>query len=51
MAAFTGAHGYANGLESVLDAATSLKSELDIEIQFIGDGALKPKLIKKKDKN
>ena len=52
VAAFTGAHGYANGLESVLDAAEILlkRSELDIEIQFIGDGALKPKLIKKKDK-
>lgn len=45
-AIFTGAHGFANGLDAVLDAAKILiqKKETDIEIQFIGDGILKPKL-------
>ena len=45
-AAFTGAHGIANGLDSVLNAAKLLidNNVLDIEIQFIGDGALKNKL-------
>ena len=46
---FTGAHGFANGLDAVLDAAKILiqNGEIDIEIQFIGDGVLKPKLIKR----
>jgi len=46
---FTGAHGFANGLDAVLDAAKILiqNGEIDIEIQFIGDGILKPKLIKR----
>ncbi len=49
IAVFTGAHGLANGLDSVLDAAKILinKSISDIEIHFIGDGALKEKLIKR----
>ena len=49
IAVFTGAHGLANGLDSVLDAAKILinKSINDIEIHFIGDGALKEKLIKR----
>ena len=47
--AITGAHGFANGLDAVLDAAKILiqNGEIDIEIQFIGDGVLKPKLIKR----
>ncbi len=49
IAVFTGAHGFANGLDAVLDAAKILiqNDEKDIEIQFIGDGVLKPKLIKR----
>ena len=49
IAVFTGAHGFANGLDAVLDAAKILiqNGEIDIEIQFIGDGELKPKLIKR----
>jgi glycosyltransferase involved in cell wall biosynthesis len=45
-AAFMGAHGIANGLDAVLDAARVLKARnrSDIEILFIGDGRLKPKL-------
>ena len=48
-AVFTGAHGYANGLDKVLDAAKLLlrNNIYDIEIQFIGDGALKNKLIQR----
>lgn len=49
IAVFTGAHGFANGLDAVLNAAKILlqKNEKDIEIQFIGDGILKPKLIQR----
>ena len=45
-AVFIGAHGIANGLDAVLDAAKILiqKGRNDIQIQFIGDGLLKPKL-------
>ena len=47
VAAFTGAHGIANGLDAVLDAAAVLKERgwKDIKIVFIGDGKLKPQLI------
>ena len=49
IAIFTGAHGIANGLNSVLDAAIELKKRKrnDILIVFIGEGKLKPELIKK----
>ena len=45
-AIFTGAHGIANGLDAVLDAAEELKKRgrEDIKILFIGDGKLKPAL-------
>jgi len=45
-AVFTGAHGLANGLDAVLDAAGFLKAKgrEDIQIFFIGDGKQKPKL-------
>ena len=46
-AVFTGAHGMANGLDAVLDAAAVLKrrGRNDIELVFIGDGKLKPELV------
>jgi len=46
MAVFTGAHGLANGLNAVLDAAEVLKQRGrdDIKFVFIGDGKLKPEL-------
>lgn len=49
VAVFTGAHGRANGLDAVLDAAKVLieKGRQDISIQFIGDGLLKPKLVER----
>lgn len=49
VAVFSGAHGFANGLDAVLDAAKILiqNDENDIEIQLIGDGVLKPKLIER----
>jgi len=45
-AIFTGAHGIANGLDAVLDAALELKrrGNKDIKLVFIGDGKLKPEL-------
>ena len=45
-AIFSGAHGIANGLDAVLDAAKLLmqRSRNDIQIVFIGDGKRKPHL-------
>lgn len=46
---FTGAHGMANGLDAVLDAAMEMKrrSVKGIRLVFIGTGALKPRLIER----
>ncbi len=46
MAIFAGAHGLANGLERVLDAAAELRrrGRHDIKIVLIGNGMLKPAL-------
>jgi glycosyltransferase involved in cell wall biosynthesis len=46
LAVFTGAHGIANGLDAVLDAAAELKrrERNDIKLVLIGDGKLKPQL-------
>ncbi len=46
VAVFTGAHGMANGLDAVLDAAVELKrmGRKDVKLVFIGDGKLKPVL-------
>lgn len=43
---FTGAHGRANGLSAVLDAAKELlgRGRQDIHLIFVGDGKLKPEL-------
>ena len=49
--AFTGAHGLANGLDSVLDAAMEIKKlkKNYIKFLFIGDGKCKPKLLQRKE--
>ena len=49
MAVFAGAHGVANGLDAVLDAAELLKSQGEdkIKIVLIGDGREKAKLIER----
>ena len=46
VAVFTGAHGQANGLDAVLDAAAELRrrGRTEIKFVFIGDGKLKPGL-------
>lgn len=46
VAIFCGAHGIANGLDAVLDAARVLKRRgvQDIKILLVGDGKLKPRL-------
>jgi glycosyltransferase involved in cell wall biosynthesis len=46
MAVFAGAHGIANGLDAVLDAAAELKRRgiTDVRIVLIGEGKLKPRL-------
>lgn len=46
VAVFTGAHGIANGLDAVLDAAAILKEKgrHDIVLAFIGEGKLKQEL-------
>lgn len=53
MAIFTGTHGYANGLDAVIDAALELKQRQrdDIKIVLIGDGVLKEKLIARASEN
>lgn len=49
VAVFTGAHGVANGLSAVLDAAAEIKrrSRSDIRLVLIGRGKLKPDLMKR----
>ncbi len=46
---FTGAHGMANGLDAVLDAAAELfkRGRKEIYLIFIGDGKLKPHLVQR----
>lgn len=44
IAIYTGAHGDANGLFQVLDAAEYLRDRPDIAIVFIGDGKMKDSL-------
>jgi lipopolysaccharide/colanic/teichoic acid biosynthesis glycosyltransferase len=48
-ATFTGAHGVANGLGAVLDAAAELRvrGRTDISFVFIGDGKEKPPLVER----
>lgn len=48
-AIFTGAHGQANGLDAVLDAARELKARRrdDIRLFFVGDGKTKPSLMRR----
>ncbi|MEL6961835.1 MAG: glycosyltransferase family 4 protein [Pseudomonadota bacterium] len=49
VALFAGAHGQANGLDAVLDAAAILKAQgrRDITLLLVGDGKLKPALKKR----
>ena len=49
VAIFTGAHGLANGLDAVLDAAGVLvnRQRFDIEIAFVGDGSEKARLVER----
>lgn len=44
IAIYTGAHGDANGLFQVLDAAERLRDRTDIALVFIGDGKMKQAL-------
>jgi glycosyltransferase involved in cell wall biosynthesis len=48
-AVFTGAHGIANGLDAVLDAAAELqkRGRDDIKLVFIGDGMKKAQLVER----
>lgn len=52
LAVFTGAHGVANGLDAVLDAAkvVSDMGRKDIKIVFVGNGKMKDHLIERKEK-
>jgi glycosyltransferase involved in cell wall biosynthesis len=52
LAIFTGAHGRANALDAVLDAALELKNRgrKDIKFVFIGDGRLKPALVQRAER-
>jgi glycosyltransferase involved in cell wall biosynthesis len=53
VAGFTGAHGIANGLDAVLDAAAELKrrSRHDIKVVLIGDGKCKDALVARAQKD
>jgi glycosyltransferase involved in cell wall biosynthesis len=53
VAVFMGAHGIANGLDAILNAAAELKmlNRKDIFLVFIGDGNMKKKLIDRATKN
>ena len=46
---YAGTHGYAHGLEHVLDCAKIL-AEQNIHFLFVGDGSEKPRLMKRADK-
>jgi glycosyltransferase involved in cell wall biosynthesis len=52
VAIFCGAHGMANGLDAVLDAAKVLKTQnvRNIKLLFVGDGKLKPRLRERAEK-
>ena len=45
--AYAGAHGPANGLEAVLDAATLLRDEPRVTFDFLGDGPSKAALVQR----
>jgi glycosyltransferase involved in cell wall biosynthesis len=46
--AYTGAHGPANGLDIVLDAARDVRGDLgDVTFLLVGDGADKPQLVQR----
>ena len=47
---FSGNHGLAQGLESIMQTAALLRNKKDIQFVFIGDGVEKDKLQKMKDK-
>lgn len=47
IAVYTGAHGDANGLDQVLDAALRLLARDDIAIVFIGEGKMRPQLMER----
>jgi glycosyltransferase involved in cell wall biosynthesis len=47
VAVYTGAHGWANGLDYILDAADCLKDRDDIVFMMIGEGREKPRLKKR----
>jgi glycosyltransferase involved in cell wall biosynthesis len=47
LAIFPGAHGIANGLDAVLDAAAELRrrGRTDVKLLLVGDGMMKPHLV------
>ncbi len=47
VAVYTGAHGWGNGLDYILDAASLLKDREDIVFMMIGGGREKPRLKKR----
>lgn len=44
---YTGAHGPANALETILEAANILRSRKDVEFVLVGDGPVKGELLNK----
>ncbi|MFH2138498.1 MAG: cobalamin-dependent protein [Candidatus Omnitrophota bacterium] len=49
---YIGSHGISHGLYSVIDAAEELQKEEDMHFLFVGEGAVKQRLVKRvKDRN
>ena len=42
-----GSHGYAHGMEVILEAASLLRHRSDIHFRFVGDGSVKTQLVEK----
>ena len=40
-----GSHGYAHGMETIVEAARSLQHRTDIAFRFVGDGSVKAELV------
>jgi len=47
LAVYAGAHGQANGLDTLLDAAALLRRDARLRILLVGEGAWKPRLMRR----
>ena len=47
LAVYAGAHGHANGLDALLDAAALLRRDARLRVVLVGEGAEKPRLMRR----